>query len=404
MTMSKYTKKTLANEMVKSKHIPDWIDSAIASLGENNAFPSKPEAEMTAKGMGLTPLNNYDEDGLHLALGSVGFKFRFNIISKRIETAHEVFTNSEWLAVRKKDKIISMLSRAVHKTACIITKDGKDKEKEGEIWRIGRIRFNAWGKTTDSIIGDLFGLVVEHGKGQIPAIHPFREFLNVVRKHRELLSDELLDNAKELAKTWINYIPHIEPENPILGNAASFNIIGGLATRLLESEKESNYRPKMQRELVLLASPIEKQIGKTAIITSLVPPELNKSVLENFTIDDDTKMYRNIKGKFFVIADDLSGFTAKQGEKWKSFQTQTRPTVDEKFENTEEFARTDWIAGTANQIFLPSDQALHSRMIVCEMTAKPDSANIPHEKRGKDINHFFNEYRLSHIRRGAFAD
>ena len=146
----------------------------------------------------------------------------------------------------------------------------------------------------------------------------------------------------------------------------------------------------------------EHRIGKTATLVSLVAPELHARVLENFRFrTDDVRMLRSIKGKWLAIADELRGFGAKEGEEWKAFQTNTRPSVDDKFKDVKDFPRTDWVVGSANSVFFTKDPALRSRFIVCEVAADPESKGIEAEERGREIAAFFDEFRNTIIAGGV---
>lgn len=372
--------------IAEAKKMPSWIGKAVAIDG---FFPDFESAIHHAVENALIPVFQPDEDIMIEALQHVGFDFRYNIVADDVEANHPFLTGGQWKPVRKKSNQVALLSRVLHQICCTVQMVGKQG------YAVRRIEMNLWGATTESILGNLRKLVVEDGNGQIPTVHPLRECLNEVREYRDSLTPEQLEKTKRLAKTWLNEMPHLRPINGEIGDAASLNIACGLAYRLLESEKPHGYRPMAQRELVFLASPREWKIGKTAAMVSLIPPTLIGRVLENFTLDSDQKMLRSVKGKFFVIADDLNGFTAKQAEQWKAFQTLTRPSVDDKFKDIKEFPRTDWVAGTANGMFIPPDQALNSRIIVCEVAACKESKSVPAKQRGIEISQWFDKYRMA---------
>lgn len=386
----------ILRKLSATRKLQNWTRKAVVGTGSKVIFDTAQEAKEYGLNAGLIHTFDFNEVDMFEALSHLAFEFRYNIVSDDMEMRHEALTKGNWIAVTKKSKELAMLSRALH-SICFVVKSETERH-EGEKYKyfwIDQIPNNQWGKTTDTIIGNLGSLVVEYGNGEIPAVHPLREFLDEVRKHRKTLDTNQVNDCKRLASTWLNEIPHLRPVNEELGNAASLNIAGGLGYRLLESEKPTGYRPMAQREMVFLASPQSWKIGKTAAMVSLVPPSLTNRVLENFTLDSEQKMHRAIKGKFFVIADDLSGFTSKQGEQWKSFQTQTRPSVDDKYKNIKDFPRTDWIAGTANDMFVPPNNALSARVVVCEVDAIKESKAIPARQRGKDIAQWFDELRLA---------
>ena len=129
------------------------------------------------------------------------------------------------------------------------------------------------------------------------------------------------------------------------------------------------------------------------VASSLVEGKMSGRILENFKIGSDKEMLRSIQGKWLVIADELSGFSNKSGEEWKAFQTVTRPSVDRKYHHIKEFPRTDWIVGTANKVFIPTDPALRSRFIICEVEARKDTEHLSPKKRGREIFEWFEKNR-----------
>ena len=384
----------LLTDIWVQKRIPNATNQSIvrmkSDLGDEG-FESYEAAKTFVDNEGLYLFRGLGADSIAECWNHIGGQLRYNPVDNDLELFHEVLTKENWLPIVPKDTTVALFSRCLHEVGCLIV----PMKSEEDRFKIVRIPKSNWSPGGESIISDLRSLVVEHGVGTIPTVHPLREFLGKVRDFRSEMTEDQIEASVEFANDWILHIPHIAAKNDDIARAASRNISIGLAQRLIESEKPAGYRPMPQRETVMFSSADQFKIGKTATVVSIAPPELNRRVLENFTLDKEKEILRSIKGKWLVIADDLSGFTAKQGEQWKSIQTQTRPSVDDKYKNIKDFPRTDWVVATANDVFIPPNLALMARIIIVEVVSRQSSSEIEPFVRGKEIRKFFDDYRMS---------
>ena len=378
--------------IAEHERIPSWFGEVIPKLPKQ--FETRHAAIRAAEDAGLYVFRYKSEEEMLHCLAQYGFSLRMNVVENNLEVAHDVLTKGYWKAVLKDDTVVAMISRAIRQLGCVIHVDEESGWREVFDTRTQQSRLGLPTGVVSCPTLDRWWWRAERGRCR-PFTPSARNCEKCGASWKGGAKSRRRPRKRWRIRCW-TITPHIRANDEEIARAASKNICMGLAQRLVESTEQSDtYRPKMQREVVILASADEFRIGKTTIVVNLAGPDMADRVLENFKVKagDEVRMLRSIKGKWVVIADDIAGFTEKNGKDFKDFQTQTRPSVDDKWKNTKSFPRTDWVVATANDIHIPADQALRSRLLVCDVGARPESKNIPAEVRGKEIAEFFRDAR-----------
>ena len=400
--MTRKPNSPVIQRIVGERCIPFAADALMADgrSDHREGFETQAQASDHAWGHGLFTFFAFNAKTMVKCLALAGFELRYNPVDVDLEVRHQVLTGDLWKPIRKNGNEAAMISLALHQLAVTVRRGKEANGEDEKRFYIAPVPERTWPENGITILDKMRSVIVEDGCGLIPTIHPLKETLEAVRAKIAGWTDEQQEAAKTISREFLLMVPHIVADKDRVAKHASRNIAMGLAQRLIESESPPGYRPRMQREIVMLVSD-EHRIGKTATLVSLIPGDLHARVLENFRFrTDDVRMLRSIKGKWLVIADELRGFGAKEGEEWKAFQTNTRPSVDDKFKDVKDFPRTDWVVGSANSVYFTKDPALRSRFFVCEVAANPESKDVEPEQRGREIAAFFEKWRITIIAGG----
>ena len=139
----------------------------------------------------------------------------------------------------------------------------------------------------------------------------------------------------------------------------------------------------------------EGGIGKTTLVTELIPKEF-RCMFGQFQVNSEkSEMVGAIKGKFLCEAGELAGMNDSRVSIFKAFIGNAVNTTRLKYEaDFQDYANTAFIIGTTNyERNVPNDHALRSRLVFTDLKKGPD----PREEISKMIHTLYEGTREAYL-------